>query len=595
MEVMRSPYMDGATDPINRPSGETFLASITAIGDEVAATGPGAGYWPHAWKELVINPLSRAYDNHEYGRSGSATESPAFSPDGAKFAVHDLVWIRVRGYVGLDWAGTPGTDSSKTFHGLVYDIIGKASPPGNTTNPCNDIQKIYGKVFSCSGTLYQKYTIKQGCTTISEGCEQVPTSGGCCASLCNFSADAAACMKFNISGVIATCSGFGVCTHINGDWCLAKSTLGPAWIAQDNTSGASAIINMNNDGTATLNISYDVPPSCGGGFNGSTDSETYHSTNFNCTTGGTFSLVTTTVQGCGGWPATINVTAGSCCCSCSAGPTGWMGTLSGFSNLGCANCTALNTDFCLSSFDGCTYTGGHTVANCVCTPCLLPMVNMQIWVNSKNCTANLYINYTGGFVEQSGDAVYQSLTWDQTAASNTFNLVSSTGACGAPATITVNRANATGFPPTCSAASGGGGGGGGGGTHDCSSCGMHTTAILVIPTAPWSDGTCTVCDVIDNGGVPITLTQTAPGVCSWINVTGPGVVCGGVPTIAQYQLVDNGVTGWEVTLSVGSGAVVATYFLAYASWSCSGANTLNRVSLGAACASAPITVQVTLS
>lgn len=109
--------------PVSNPAGDIFVAKITAV-DSADANG----YVAHYWQEQRFDPSSRAYLDHEFGRTGTPATStrggiwPAFDLNKGSLAVGSLVFMRIRG-----WSDISSSSSETCESGLVYDILGSAS------------------------------------------------------------------------------------------------------------------------------------------------------------------------------------------------------------------------------------------------------------------------------------------------------------------------------------------------------------------------------------------------------------------------------------------------------------------------------------
>lgn len=117
----------------------------------------------------------------------------------------------------------------------------------------------------------------------------------------------------------------------------------------------------------------------------------------------------------------------------------------------------------------------------------------------------------------------------------------------------------------------------------CLACNVNTYNFVGLG---FSDLTCSSCSEFN---ATLTLTDTGDH-CHFTGSTAGFVTCGMTVTQGLLSLVDNGSTGYELTLTFPD-LSTTTYFLPYASWSCTGTNTMLKQTSSSGCQS-PSTVDV---
>ncbi len=410
---------------------------------------------------------------------------------------------------------------------------------------------------------------------------------------------AADCMSFEVSGVTRDAPfpcdlGYWdyICLNeVNGTYCLRRQTESPfgwtVWNLQDNQvfdSAVEAVLIYKGNGEATLDITVgDTGGPCGGVFH-------YRSFAFNCLTGGRFLLISLSQQPCRGFPDSILVSPGTCCCNCDDGAQGWLLSLDGITGGFCTECNLLNgTSVCLNNFDAPScghYRGINTLGfQSVCPNSLVFNIgySADLWIDPKNCHANLAIGilFQHDAEIAEGDVVYESSSWSQLAASNTLTKTRDFSGCGFPAQITLTRS----FVDYSSNPSGDcSGSDPGSSSHDCHHCSANN---FLVSMSGWSNSTCIDCNNLNS---VFEIGNVGDG-CDFISGPGTGFVsCGGSVGSVVINLSDNGATGWELTVAA-TGMGTALYFLAYAAWSCDGLNVMQLISAPTGC-NAPSTIQV---
>lgn len=83
-------------------------ARIVSAGSESDEIGV-----PHAWQQLIIDPKTGSYRDHEVGLRGTFTNNPAYALDGGVISEGSIVYVKVRGW------------SYKV--GVIFDIISSSS------------------------------------------------------------------------------------------------------------------------------------------------------------------------------------------------------------------------------------------------------------------------------------------------------------------------------------------------------------------------------------------------------------------------------------------------------------------------------------
>lgn len=112
---------------------EWLIGRISEVGETQSGSGSCVGY-PHAWIEQKVCSNGYDYeDNQDTGENGTLTIQPAFSIDGSKAQVNDIVLIRSRGI-------SPNGDA-------VYEFMKSGGPPLPAMN-CPHVSSV-----QCTGGL----------------------------------------------------------------------------------------------------------------------------------------------------------------------------------------------------------------------------------------------------------------------------------------------------------------------------------------------------------------------------------------------------------------------------------------------------------